>query len=163
MAYSKRDIQLAYRAKRHGARYSLRIVLEARRAGIPISLGFALVEAETGFRNVFGHDTTIFAGAGTVTRAKYLRYKAERKRTGAMQGVGPCQLTWYAYQDDADKRGGCWIPRHNIAAGFDVLAANIKAYGRAEGIARYNGTGPAAARYSRNVRQRAGVWHSRLT
>ena len=51
-----RDLVLARRAKRHGARYSLRIIREARRAGIPISLAFAIVEQESRFLNVCGHD-----------------------------------------------------------------------------------------------------------
>src|SRR5262245_30978847 len=101
-----RDLSLARRARRWGARYSLRIVREARRAGLPISLGFALIEQESGFRNVFGHDPTIFTGAGTVTRQKYRAYKAARGTT-RMQGVGPAQLTWWQFQDQADRLGGC--------------------------------------------------------
>ena len=44
-----------------------------------------------GGSNVFGHDPTIFVGAGTVTRAKYLEYKRQRVASGntLMQGVGP--------------------------------------------------------------------------
>lgn len=158
-AYS---IRLAAKAKRHGANYSLRIILEARRAKIPISLGFALVEQESGFRNVFGHDPTIFAGAGTVTKAKYLAYKKQRGQT-RMQGVGPCQLTWWETQDAADKLGGCWKPACNIRQAFTTLAASIKAKGEAAGIAAYNGSGPAAQRYSLQVRAKAANWHRALT
>src|SRR4051812_20267077 len=103
-----RDLQLAHRARSHGANYSLRIVREARRADIPISLGFALIEQESNFKNVFGHDPTIYTGAGKVTRAKYRAYKKKRgsRGEGGMQGVGPAQLTWWSTQDDADDRGG---------------------------------------------------------
>lgn len=159
---SARDQDLALRAKKHGARYSLRIIREARRAGIPVSLGFALIEQESNFTNVFGSDPTIFAGAGTVTKAKYLAYKKQRGRT-RMQGVGPAQLTWYELQDRADKRGGCWMPQHNIAVGFDALAKHIVGKGTRAGIAAYNGSGPAANRYATQVLAKQEKWHGRLT
>jgi hypothetical protein len=162
MAWSARDLRLAAKARANGARYSLRILDEARRAGIPASLGFALVQTESGFKNIFGHDPTIFVGAGAVTKDKYLRYKALRGHT-RMQGVGLTQLTWWATQDEADKRGGCWVPRVQLRVAFEHLAALIKQFGPVEGIARYNGSGPAARRYSQLVRERADEWHRILT
>ena len=160
-----RDLVLTRRAKRHGARYSLRIILEARRAGIPISLGFALVEQESNFTNVFGHDASgNHQGAGVVTREKYRAYRRKRgdRGQGGMQGVGPVQLTWYELQDKADKLGGCWIPRHNIRVGFEQLALLIRTHGKREGIARYNGSGLAAKRYAQSVLRKQDVWHRRL-
>lgn len=161
---TRRDLVLAARAKRRGARYALRIILEARRTGVPISLAFALIEKESGFRNLFGHDPGIFAGAGTVTRAKYRAYKRTRgsRGQGGMQGVGPAQLTWWEIQDRADKLGGCWVPRHNIRVGLEVLAGHIARYGRRGGIARYNGAGPTAERYASDVLDRMGKWHGWL-
>jgi hypothetical protein len=162
-----RDQQLAERAKAHGARFSLRIIIEARRAGLPVSLGFALVEQESGFANTFGHDPTIFAGAGTVTKAKYLAYKAKRGANGrgGMQGVGPCQLTFYTYQDRADKLGGCWVARHNIHVAFTDLAAMVAKHGESKGLAVYN-AGEAGWRngreYAHSVQQRQAKWHGRL-
>lgn len=163
-----RDILLARRAIKHGKRdriqvaWALRIILEARRAGIPISLGFAIVQQESNFKNVFGHDPTIYVGAGLVTKEKYLDYKRQRGKT-RMQGVGPCQLTWWEFQDGADRLGGCWIPRYNIQRAFTDLAALIKQHGAAVGIARYNGSGLAAKRYSREVREKQAAWHRRLS
>jgi hypothetical protein len=161
---TERNQQLAHVAKRHGARYSLRIVLEARRADIPVSLGFGLVEQESGFRNVFGHDPTIFAGAGAVTKAKYLDYRAARRRSGnrLMQGVGPCQLTWWEFQDAADRLGGCWIARYNIELAFQHLGRLIHRHGLRAGIKAYNGSGEAADRYARQVLARQAQWHKRL-
>jgi hypothetical protein len=169
MTQAERDQQLAQKAKRHGAQYSLRIVREARRAKLPISLGFALVEQESGFRNVFGHDPTIFAGAGTVTQAKYKAYKAKRgsQGKGGMQGVGPCQLTFWTKQDRADEMGGCWKPMYNIRVAFEDLADLIGDYGEAKGIGVYNAGAGGWDRgfgheYSRQVRDRAAKWHRRL-
>lgn len=162
-----RDLLLATKTKKHGARYSLRIILEARAAGIPISLGFALVEHESGFRNVFGHDPTIFVGGRdaktgriykTVTRGSYLEYKRQRG-TVHMQGVGPCQLTWWETQDAADKIGGCWRPGCNIRVAFRALAALISEHGYGLGIERYNGVGDAAVLYSKVVQKGADRWH----
>ena len=156
------DLVMATRAKRAGARYSLRIIREARGAGLPISFGFALVEQESGFSNVFGHDPTIFVGAGKVTKAKYLAYKKARGQT-RMQGVGPVQLTWWATQDEADRLGGCWRPGINMRVGFQTLAANIKAHGEHDGAKAYNGTGPAAEKYADLLLGRKRKWHSILT
>lgn len=161
----ERDNELAHIAKRHGAHYSLRIVLEARRAGIPISLGFALVEQESGFHNIFGHDPTIYVGAGAVTKAKYLGYRAKRRSSGnrMMQGVGPCQLTWWEYQDAADRLGGCWIARYNIQLAFTHLGQLIDRHGLRAGVKAYNGSGPAADRYAARVLRLQRMWHQRLT
>lgn len=173
-----RDMVLALRAKRHGANYSLRIVLEARRAGIPVSLGFALIEQESNFENVYGHDdvssvpsapshvtdkvakTLPFRG-GPVTAANYRVYKARRvDEDRGMQGVGPAQLTWYSTQDAADRRGGCHVPRHNIAQAFATLANNIELRGNVRaGVRAYNGSGPAAERYAHQVMGRYANWH----
>src|SRR4051812_41044514 len=136
-------------------------VAEAQRAGLRLAVACAMLEKETsGGHNVFGHDPTIFVGAGKVTKAKYLAYKQQRVASGnrRMQGVGPCQLTWYEFQDEADREGGCWRPEINIRIGFRRLAANIKQYGEADGARRYNGTGPAADAYSADLLRRAGPW-----
>jgi hypothetical protein len=170
MAATDRDQQLAETAKAHGAQYSLRIVWEARRAGIPISLGFALVEQETGFRNVWGHDPapnggTSQLGGSKVTKAAYLAYRKRRgaRGRGGMQGVGPCQLTWYAYQDKADQFGGCWVAKHNIRVAFELLAAQMRAHGTRAGIRSYNGSGTSADRYAQQVLDRQRKWHRILT
>lgn len=170
MTQAERDQEFARKTKAHGANYSLRIIREARRAGIPISLGFALVEQESGYANVFGHDPTIFAGAGPVTEAKYRAYRAKRGPTGrgGMQGVGPCQLTYYTFQDRADALGGCWKPQYNIRVAFEDLARMIEEHGVAKGIGVYNaGVGGwehgFGHDYSRQVRERQERWHRRLT
>ena len=93
------------------------------RGGHPPLRRLRLPAQETGGgRNVFGHDPTVFAGAGKVTRSKYLAYKHVRQRTGEMQGVGPMQLTWWSYQDRADRLGGAWKPYPNMLVGFRHLA-----------------------------------------
>jgi hypothetical protein len=162
-----RDLALARTAKKHKANYSLRIIQQARKSGIPISLGFALIEQESGFKNVFGHDSTSSIPdswkGSKVTKKKYLDYKKHRELGRGMQGVGPAQLTWWAYQDEADKRGGAWIPKHNISFAFDHLASLINSKGMHDGIAAYNGSGQDAERYADSVLAKSRKWHNILT
>jgi hypothetical protein len=159
------DQDVANRAKAHGANYSLRIIIEAKRAGLPVSLGFALVERESGFRNVYGHDpvTNRAPKGAKVTRTNYLHvYLPDRRAGKGMQGVGPCQLTWYAKQDRADRLGGCWIARYNIRVAFEDLAALIHSHGIRAGIKAYNGNGPGADRYAVAVLACQRRWHNIL-
>jgi hypothetical protein len=166
-----RNLALAVKTKRHGASYSLRIILEARRAGLPISLGFALIEQESAFRNIWGSDRTASGSCSggicgnnktVVTKARYLQYKRTRDQLG-MQGVGPAQLTWWEFQDQADRLGGCWVPKNNIRVAFSRLAELIKLHGVRDGIRRYNGAGPAAVAYAQSVLERQAKWHRRLS
>lgn len=168
---SQRDRELAQRAKKHGANYADLIVEKARLAEIPISLGFALIEQESNFRNVFGHDNgKPFEGAGQVTEAKYKAYKKQRGSTGkgGQQGVGLGQLTHYTFQDRADALGGCWIPEHNIHVAFTDLAKMIDKHGKRKGIGVYNaGEGGWAQGkghdYADEVLKKERRWHDRLT
>lgn len=147
--------------RRYGVRYPYTLMWEARREGLRICDALALNSMEGG-TNVFGHDASIFQGAGEVTKAKYLEYRAERDRTGKMQGVGPVQLTWKGYQDEADKMGGCWHPTYNYRVGFHILHGNQSRLGRQEGAARYNGSGPAAEQYGVRFMMFRRIWWDRL-
>ena len=157
--------RLIERLREHGVLRPQAVAEEAKRAGLPLPLACALLEKESGGgRNVFGHDPTIFVGAGEVTRAKYAEYKRRRVASGnrQMQGVGPCQLTWWQFQDTADREGGCWRPEVNMRVGFRHLAALMKQHGEADGARRYNGSGPAAEAYSRDLLAKARTWEARL-
>ncbi|NUR08128.1 MAG: hypothetical protein HOQ45_14110, partial [Nocardioidaceae bacterium] len=155
-AYSRSDARRIHTARRTGCAMADTALRATRRARIPFYVGCAFLKQESGGgRNVFGHDPSIFAGAGTVTKAKYLRYKHLRKRTGAMQGVGPMQLTWYSYQDRADRLGGAWRPYVNMLVGFRHLAGLHRRLGSWHEAARaYNGSGPMAHRYADQVSRR---------
>lgn len=158
------DARYARIAKKHGLQNSLRALWEARSAGISPALALAMLEQESGGRNVFGHDPTIFRGAGEVTRSKYIAYRTQRRNSGnrLMQGVGPLQLTWWEFQDGADKLGGCWIPKYNLRYGYRRLRSLIRTYGMWDGVRRYNGSGPNAERYRREVKEKYEKWHRRL-
>ncbi len=148
-------------------------VAEAARAGLRLELAAALLEKESaGGHNVFGHDRDrsgkyIFPardGSVKVTKELYLQYKRRRVASGdkAMQGVGPCQLTWFSFQDDADKLGGCWKPQVNMRVGFQRLASLVRTHGDSVGARMYNGSGDAAVAYSADLLRKAAAWKARL-
>lgn len=114
----------------------------SRAVGVPYWATCAfLMQESSGGHNVFGHDATIFVGAGEVTEAKYAAYKAERLRTGRCQGVGPMQLTFHTFQDEADALGGCWQPKHNLTEGLRILEGFVSS-GKSwhQAAAAYNGS-----------------------
>ena len=154
-----RHLVLARRARRQGARHTLAILAEARRAGIAPSLALALVQRESDFRNRFGGDPVRppQLRAKPVTRGRYRRYR-ELRDTHGTQGVGLTQLTWPAFQDDADAAGGAWTPRAQLRVGFGVLAGHIRTHGERAGIAAYNGRGPRGERYADEVIELARNW-----
>jgi hypothetical protein len=162
--YDPRSIATASKAKLYGAKYALRIVYEAKRVNIPVSALFALIEKETNFQNIFGHDPTIFSGAGTVTKTKCLAYKKARHHD-LMQGVGPAQLTWWGYQDKADALGGSWVPKWNIHVGAEIFSG---VYHSTRGSVRTKLHAAAAAyngseAYADDYMKLFDKWHKRLT
>lgn len=154
------DIVRINRAARNGIKIPWRAMIASRQTGVPFYVTCAFLEQESGGgANVFGHDPTQFAGAGTVTKRKYLRYKAARHAGKGMQGVGPMQLTWYAFQDRADELGGCWRPYPNLLAGLEHIRHLHDARQNWRLTARdYNGTGPAAERYADQMVDRLAKW-----
>jgi hypothetical protein len=78
------------------------------------------------------------------------------------QGVGPVQLTAEVFQARADALGGGWDPVVNMRVGFLALADLIHAYGLADGVRRYNGSGPAAELYRDRMLVRVAKWTDRL-
>lgn len=153
------------RARQNGIVIPVRAYRAARKAGIPYPVACAfLVQESAGGQNVFGHDPmksqrayNLLAGK-PVTPELYLRYKRHRDEWG-MQGVGPMQLTWWEFQDEADRNGGCYVPYPNMLVAFTILAG----YRAAEGTwwdaaRRYNGSGMAAEAYADTVIKRIREW-----
>jgi hypothetical protein len=171
---SRRAEQLGALINRHGGNYGLRLAMEAEAQNVPISVVCAVCEQETGFRNLFGHDRNKKGNisgipakwAGTVvTRAKYWSYKFLRGTRG-QQGVGPFQLTFKGFQDEADKDGGAWNPDVNIATGVRILATMFKNLHEWEIVyAVWNaGSQTAAGRaYAESVKKKQTKWHVILT
>jgi hypothetical protein len=161
-----RGIADAIRA--HGGQYEGTIVAEARRFGVPVALVCAVIDVESGFTNVFGHDKVRNpikspprpAPDRGVTPELYAEYNRHRKLGEGSQGVGPMQLTFFTLQDEADALGGCFHPQINIHVGVKHLAGLIRAHGLRDGVQRYNGARGHA--YADLVLARRAVWEQRL-
>jgi hypothetical protein len=123
-----RDRRLALRLRRHGARYALDIIREARRERVPLSWALALVEQESAFRNIFGGD---HGNLARDDRAPFFRVRVTQRRVwellrwigsgGASNGVGLTQLTSVGYIREALSEGGAHVPRINLRVGFRTL------------------------------------------
>jgi len=130
-----------------GGRYGRIIVREAKRSKLSVPLVCAVVDVESNFRNVFGHDggpghtnpiKSPQGGTLLVTKERYDRYVHHRDLGRGHQGVGPMQLTFGPWQDEAQKLGGCWKEEFNIHVGVKELAGLIRQHGEREGLRRYN-------------------------
>ncbi len=135
-------------------------VCDEQHFSYPVLCAF-LEQESAGGENIFGHDPTIFVGAGRVTKKKYLAYRAQRKQGKGMQGVGPMQLTWWEFQDRADALGGCWVPYNNITVGVQLLK-DYRDGGKNSWVyvgERYNG----ARAYGVEVAEKIEKWQKLLS
>lgn len=150
----------------NGVQRASDVIELAAKAGLELAAAATLLQKETGGgRNIYGHDPVETGGfyvkGGPVTKANFTKYRAHRAQLGA-QGVGPVQLTLPAFQDRADARGGCHDWRVNALVGFEILSANITAFGVRNGFRAYNGSGPAAEAYATDAMDKLRVWRDRL-
>ncbi|MEA2279720.1 MAG: hypothetical protein QOK21_327 [Solirubrobacteraceae bacterium] len=139
--------RVAAAIRRNGGRYEDHIIAASRRFSVPVALICAVLERETHFTNVFGHDAVrnpIKSPPGSnrpVTEALYRQYLGFRRQGLGCQGVGPMQLTSPFLQDAADKQGGAWKPGPNIHVGAAYLATCVRQGGGVRGgLTRYNGS-----------------------
>jgi hypothetical protein len=158
---TKRDYELAREAERHGADFATRIILECRAHDVAISDGFALIEQESEFRNIFGCDhgegRAFCHMAVTPGRVRMLL------ASDLSNGVGPSQLTSKGFVREADRDGGAHKPAVNIATGIAILGRLQKKHGRMVGFGAYNGgEGNPNMGYAREVDRKAAHWHDRF-
>ena len=140
---SARDLLKVARARRARARYSFKIAGEARRADLPLDLAYALVEQESGFRNIFGCDY----GPGRA----FCHQEVTATRVA--------QLTSRPFVVEANRLGGAHRPRIQLRVGFRVLKDSMRTHGYTVGLQRYNGTGLAAVRYAELLKAKRARWH----
>lgn len=125
---AERDRELATRLRRHGARFAIEIIEEARRERVPLPWALALIEQETDFRNIFGGDhgplkppTRVPFFRVAVTHERVLALLRWIERGNASNGVGPAQLTSVGFIRRAEAEGGAHKPRINIRVGLQAL------------------------------------------
>lgn len=161
----KRNFQVALKARLHGARYAWTVASESSKAGIAYSVGFASVEQESNFKNVFGHDPGGLFPGERVTRAKVKALLQHVANGGVSNGVGFTQLTYEGFIKQADALpGGASKVANQCRVGFGILHDLHKAYGSwYEAFYHYNGSGDAAVKYARMMEVRVAKWHRWLT
>lgn len=152
------DLQYAWRARRAGAHYSYRIVKAARKAGIPLSIAFAVVEQESDFKNIFGCDQGSILCHKDVTHERVQQLLNYVRRGGTSNGVGLTQLTFPPFIKQAEALGGAHYPRHQLTVGFGVIRDLYRRYGR-RGLWRYNGS----TAYQVPLDKKIDKWHRILT
>jgi soluble lytic murein transglycosylase-like protein len=116
---------------------------EAIDKGVPMALAFGVVEQESGFQHIFGHDTDFYAGR-YVTRLRYRKLVRHVRNGGTSNGVGLMQITYPGYLLEEPT---LWRRRDNVGFGFKILKDLRRSYGSWEkALAVYNG-GPSNPQY----------------
>lgn len=144
-----------------------------RQVGLPFWAACALLEKESGGRNVYGHDTGgVFSRDQhrEVTPQNFNQFLIRVMNGETSNGVGPCQITYAGSLKSGHRDGGYfrqmaeanllpWVPSDNMHFGFDVLLGHKARYGTwaAAGKA-YNGR----TEYGTDLVKRMNVWRSRL-
>ena len=164
-----RDNALARKLRDNGVKNALRIVIECRHrhdSAIPVSLGVAIQEQESRGLNIFGADQHAPFTHQPVTKARVLQLVEHVRAGGVSNGVGPMQLTFIGFIDEANRDGGAWVPAVNIATGLGVIAGHVKQHGVRDGLATYNGGHPQSSKgqkYAGQVMERQERFHVLVT
>ena len=149
-------------AKKYGIANAGRAFLAARKVGLPYFVAVALLEKESGGRNVWGNDTGgMLAGFHRpVNEWTYKAFRHEVKRGRTSNGVGPCQITWPGFFDQMEKRGlKPWVAMDNMIFGFELLKSYHDASGSwIDAGERYNG----ARAYGVDLDARITRWRARI-
>ena len=151
------------------------IVSEVERmgpGGLYLSTACALIEKESGGKNIFGCDwgsrwTNIPPYCQVaVTEARVKALIRNVNSGGGQNGVGVTQLTSIDLVKEAERIGGAHIPRFQMRVGFRYLNDLIARFGWPEGAAAYN-AGPGnyqsvMATYGADMARLERRWARRL-
>lgn len=156
---------VARRAHKHGVprMVAIYIALACRKLKLRYALGYGLVEQESGFHHVYGHDAGGFLAGQPVTKANYGAFRAHIRATsgGGANGVGLTQITYWTYIRD---HAGLWRKRANIYFGLGLVAGVIHDHGERQGLAEYNGgAGNPQFGYADEVLNRADRWRANIS
>jgi hypothetical protein len=164
-----RDRELAHKLRAKGVKNALRIVIECRHRHedvISVSLALAIQEQESsGGKNIFGADDGAPFSHQPVTQQRVLRLLELVHAGGRSNGVGPFQLTFPPFIEEANRDGGAWLPAVNIATGLNIIAGHVKDHGVRGGLTTYNGGNPQSTKgkkYAKAVMDRQPRFHAMI-
>lgn len=162
------------------------IVQAASATGVPLAVLAAMVEKETGGKNIYGHDaggvfSTLYGsvtvegvtyGKGAnipVTQSNFAEFRRQVIDNGkTSNGVGPCQITYWGFFAQ-NPTYEFWDALQNLKFGADLIKsylagdtsdASISAAG-----ARYNGgtnPGEKALAYGADLLTKTNAWRAKL-
>jgi len=115
---------------------ALNIAFAGAQLRVSQALCFALCEQESSFRHIFGHDPAGLFPGERVTRRKYRKLVDHVRGGGTSNGVGLMQITFGGF---LLAHPNLWRRLANVKFGVALIAAEIAAHGKREGLARYNG------------------------
>ena len=135
--------QIAAIVTKAGSSFGATILAEAAAAGVPPALALALVEQESGFRNIFGCDQgpreTVPWCHQEVTRERVKALIDHVEHGGISNGVGLTQLTSIGFIRQAEAEGGAHRVEAQCRVAFRLLRDLIARHGQRVGIGAYNG------------------------
>lgn len=117
------------------------LVSECRKmgeGGLWVSTAAALVEQESGGKNIFGCDTGGLFCQHDVTPIRVARLIHHIQNGGASNGVGLTQLTYPPFIYEAEKLGGADLPKYQMRVGFKILNDLLAAYPYYNALEAYN-------------------------
>ena len=161
------DSRLIEMVRAEGFSFGPVIMAEARREGVELATALALVQQESGFRNIFGcdlgHRKTVPWCHQHVTRDRVQALIAHVHAGNISNGVGLTQLTNIGLIEQAEAEGGAHTVDAQCRIGFRHLHGLIERHGELTGIGCYNG-GEADPNfgYADDVMALRGEWRARI-
>lgn len=132
----------------------------AETVGISLAHAFALFDAESEGKNIFGSDAGGMYKGQPVTEARYKKMVAAVADGKPSNGVGVTQITHRSFFPQAEEQGlKLWVPLDNAIFGFRLLKRYLDMdRGDAYAGTRYNGKESYGVTYARLVKE----WKERL-
>jgi hypothetical protein len=157
------------------------IARACRAEGLAFFHACALVEKESGGKNIYGHDkggVNTVSGSMGVTDKNFLLFLVKVMNGATSNGVGPLQITYAGARVGGHRDGGYfrqmaeaglrpWVPEENMRFGFRIFVGLLKKHNGdvAKAGAEYNG-GPnpneQARQYGRTLRDMSLTWKKRF-
>jgi hypothetical protein len=136
-----------------------RIVAAAQDTRTPVHRLAALVEKESGYQFIWGHDAGGWFPGERVTRRNYhqLRDHFMRGDWSGANGAGYVQVTYPQFIIDDP---ALWRPKHNLRWGARQLRSLIAEHGYESGLNAYNGD--PTGQYGRDLRTLIGAYANGL-